>query len=94
MSIFEAVDVRRRIEHEHDIVDKLSQQYIRHTQEGPQCTACGMFVVGSEPRRGASFFLRSFVLRSENEPRYVMDHLSFQHAGDIAKILGVTLSAP
>ena len=56
MSIFEALDLRRRIEHEHDIVDKLSQQYIRHTQEGPQCTACGMFVVGSEPRRGASFF--------------------------------------
>jgi hypothetical protein len=25
--------------------------------------------------------------------RYVMDHLSFQHTGDIAKILGVTLSS-
>ena len=52
MSIFEALDVRRRIEHEYDIVDKLSRQYVRHTHEGPQCAACGTFIVGFEPRRG------------------------------------------
>jgi hypothetical protein len=51
MSIFEAVDVRKRIEHEHDYVAKLSQQYIRDTPQGIQCAACGMFVVGPEPRR-------------------------------------------
>lgn len=51
MSIFEAVDVRKRIEHEHDFVAKLSQQYIRDTPQGIQCAACGMFVVGPEPRR-------------------------------------------
>ena len=59
MSIFEALDVRKRIEHEYDVVDKLSQQYIRHTHEGPQCAACGTFLVGFEPRHephGASRF--------------------------------------
>jgi hypothetical protein len=94
MSIFEALDVRKRIEHEYDIVDKLSQQYIRHTPEGPQCAACGMVVVGFEPRHRASSFLRMAMRASEMPPgRYVMDHLSFQHTGDIAKILGVTLSS-
>jgi hypothetical protein len=53
MSIFEALDVRRRIEHEYDIVDKLSRQYVRHTHEGPQCAACGTFIVGFEPRHRA-----------------------------------------
>jgi len=51
MSIFEAVDVRRRIEHEYVFVAQLSQQYIKHTEQGLQCAACGMFVVGPEPRR-------------------------------------------
>ena len=94
MSIFEALDVRKRIEHEYDIVDKLSQQYIRHTPEGPQCAACGTFVVGFEPRHEPYGPVVMALRASEMlTSRYVMDHLSFQHTGDIAKILGVTLSS-
>jgi hypothetical protein len=64
MSIFEALDVRKRIEHEYDVVDKLSQQYIRHTHEGPQCSACGTFLVGFEPRHEPhAFFVWPCALR-------------------------------
>ena len=93
MSIFEAVDVRKRIEHEHDFVAKLSQQYIRDTPQGIQCAACGMFVVGPEPRRAPRAGLVFFSDPKPGESRYVMDHLAFQHTGDVAKILGVQLSA-
>ena len=62
MSIFEALDVRRRIEHEYDIVDKLSRQYVRHTHEGPQCAACGTFIVGFEPRHRAPRRICAFAL--------------------------------
>ena len=41
---------------------------MRATSDGVQCTACGMFVLGVEPR-------------------FVMDHLAFQHTSDIMKIL-------
>jgi hypothetical protein len=67
MSIFEAVDVRRRIEHEHAFVEQLSQQYIKNTEQGPQCAACGMFVVGPEPRRAQSALFRGHA--SENVTR-------------------------
>jgi hypothetical protein len=67
MRIFEALDVRKRIETECDIVVKLGQQYMRHTPEGPQCAACGMFVVGPEPRR-ASCQMHAHTRKNFNAP--------------------------
>ena len=101
MSIFEALGVRKRMELCCEVVEKLGEKYMRPTGEGVQCAACGMFVVGPElkfariapfffPRRLPPFFSRLGRFGSPQiclARRHVMDHLAFQHTGDMVGII-------
>ena len=97
MSIFEALGVRKRMELCCEVAEKLGEKYMRHTGEGVQCAACGMFVVGPELKfaRIAPFFFPgvSPFFSSLGVPqiclarRHVMDHLAFQHTGDMVGII-------
>ena len=59
MSIFESLDVRKRMELCCEVVEKLGAKYMRPTSEGVQCAACGMFIVSPELGFARiAFFLR------------------------------------